>query len=59
MNGLVQDCMNSSALAMELQQSCTKPSVSFIKINIQQSMTKHKFKFYNKVNHIVNMQGYA
>ena len=26
-NGLVQDCSNSSALAMELPQSCTKPSV--------------------------------
>ena len=27
MDGLVQDCSNSSALAMELLQSCTKPSV--------------------------------
>ena len=26
-NGLVQDCRNSSALAMELLQSCTKPSI--------------------------------
>ena len=25
-NDLVQDCSNSSALAMELLQSCTKPS---------------------------------
>ena len=25
--GLVQDCSNSSALAMELLQSCTKPSI--------------------------------
>ena len=25
-NGLVQDCSNSSALAMELLQSCTEPS---------------------------------
>ena len=25
-DGLVQDCSNSSALAMELMQSCTKPS---------------------------------
>ena len=24
---LVQDCSNSSALAMELLQSCTKPSI--------------------------------
>ena len=26
-DGLVQDCSNSSALAMELLQSCTKHSV--------------------------------
>ena len=26
-DGLVQDCSNSSALAMKLLQSCTKPSV--------------------------------
>ena len=26
-NGLVQDCSNSSALAMELLQSCPKPSI--------------------------------
>ena len=26
-DGLVQDCSNSSALAMELLQSCTKPSL--------------------------------
>ena len=26
-NGLVQDCSNSRALAMELLQSCTKPSI--------------------------------
>ena len=25
-DGLVQDCINSSALAMELLQPCTKPS---------------------------------
>ena len=27
LDGLVQDCSNSSALAMELLQSCTKPSI--------------------------------
>ena len=27
-DGLVQDCSNSSALAMELLQSCTRPSIS-------------------------------
>ena len=26
-DGLVQDCSNSSALAMELLRSCTKPSI--------------------------------
>ena len=26
-DGLVQDCCNSSALAMELLQSCTMPSI--------------------------------
>ena len=26
-NGLVQDCSNSSANALELLQSCTKPSI--------------------------------
>ena len=26
-DGLVQDCSNSSGLAMELLQSCTKPSM--------------------------------
>ena len=28
-DGLVQDCSNSSALAMELPQSCTKPSIYY------------------------------
>ena len=27
LDGLVQDCSNSSALAMELLQSCTKPLI--------------------------------
>ena len=27
MDGLVPDCSNSSALAMEVLQSCTKPSI--------------------------------
>ena len=29
-NGFVQDCRNSSALAMELPQSCTKPSICWL-----------------------------
>ena len=28
-NGLMQDCSNSSASAVELLQSCTKPSISW------------------------------
>ena len=28
-DGLVQDCSNSNALAMKLLQSCTKPSIYF------------------------------
>ena len=31
MDGLVQDCSNFSALAMELLQSCTKPSICYSK----------------------------
>ena len=30
-DGLGQDCSNSSALAMELLQSCTKSSICFLK----------------------------
>ena len=33
-DGLVQDCRNSSALAMELLQSCTKPSISYCVMTI-------------------------
>ena len=29
-DGLVQDCSNSSASAMELLQSCTKPSIYIV-----------------------------
>ena len=32
MNGLVQDCSNSSALAMELLQSCSKPPSSYFEL---------------------------
>ena len=31
-DGLVQDCSNSSAIAIELLQSCTKPSTWYIYI---------------------------
>ena len=32
-NGLLQDCGNSSALALELPHSCTKPSISITVLN--------------------------
>ena len=31
-DGLVQDCGNSSALALELPQSCTKPSINTVEL---------------------------
>ena len=33
-DGLLQDCSNSSALAMELLQSCTEPPIKFSKQKI-------------------------
>ena len=46
-DGLVQDCSNSSALAMELLQSCTKPS-KWQRINSPNmvSLTLLNFFFY-------------
>ena len=40
MDGLVQDCSNSSANALELLQSCTKPSIYFYNdsISLYQSL---------------------
>ena len=32
-DGLVQDCSNSNALAMELLQSCTKPSMYLLSVS--------------------------
>ena len=32
----MQDCSNSSALALELLQSCIKPSISFLNIEMLQ-----------------------
>ena len=44
-NGLVQDCSNASALAIELLQSCTKPSICCV-INLQsQTCFIHPFYF--------------
>ena len=44
-DGLVQDCCNSSALAMELLQSCTKPSMGWIMLNKIQTSEWHKNDF--------------
>ena len=33
-DGLVQDCSISSALAMEILQSCTKASISFTQLTV-------------------------
>ena len=38
--GLVQDCSNSSALAMELLQSCTKPSTCSCYIPLQRGWNR-------------------
>ena len=38
-DGIVQDCNNSSALAMELPQSCAKPSIALCKSLIQAVQT--------------------
>ena len=52
-DGLVQDCSNSSALAVELLQSCTKPSIYvFIhskekKNNVIWTYTTILFSMYN------------
>ena len=37
-NSLVQDCSNSSALAMELLQSCPKPSKYFVRFHSQEDI---------------------
>ena len=38
LNGLVQDCSNSTANALELLQSCTKPSILSIKYGWKQKL---------------------
>ena len=43
-DGLVQDCSNSSALAMELLQSCTKPSIcAWLEIKLLQPLHVHNY----------------
>ena len=40
-DGLVQDCSNSSMLAMELLQSCTKSSICLDRYKIRLSLWMH------------------
>ena len=47
-DGLVQDCSNSSALAMEILRCCTKPSISFISVKMVPS-TKIFFSFMSEM----------
>ena len=42
-DGLAQDCSNSSALAMELLQSCTKPSICNCHESLQGITNIHQF----------------
>ena len=58
-NGLVQDCCNSSAFAMELLQFCTKPSIcpcSYFVLHIctlaNSSGSAPTLRRYGNVNHI-------
>ena len=46
-NGLVQDCCISSALAMEIKQSCTKPSIFSVISDFIRSI------YYKTSNHTV------
>ena len=46
-NGLAQDCSNSSALALELLQSCTKPSVWYDTVLIRYDCNISKDHFVN------------
>ena len=47
-DGLVQDCSNSSALAMELLQSSTKPSMCYLHIfyPVTYHVVEHYFSFW-------------
>ena len=51
-NGLVQDCRNSSALAMELLQSCTKPSIT-LSFHWHQWQRKHSWRSLAHAQHVI------
>ena len=68
-DALVQDCSNSSALAMELLQSCTKPSICvlllhlscmhyFISLQITQAYSFKNDCSFNRKNYCSNARRY-
>ena len=57
-NDLVQDCGNSSALAMELLQSCTKPLISsfqYRKSHCENKMVMRLSYFHNGISNAGKM----
>ena len=53
-DGLVQDCINSIALEMELLQSCAKPSISaslfWVTAGLDNGLVPHKYQAIIKTN---------
>ena len=49
-DGLLQDCSNSSALAMELLQACTKPSIytSYVRCTVSHIWFRTKLFYTNR-----------
>ena len=62
MDGLAQDCGNSTALALELPQSCAKPSIWQLTFHFVNSLAQHIMAFVShrqpQVSHI-NMANMA
>ena len=55
-DGLVQDCSNSSALSMELLQSCTKISINLRLKQFDHYFVDHIFKcIFKKENHCISI----
>ena len=55
-DGLVQDCSNSIANAMELLQSCTNPSISiYVLIDIKHQAGYHNMKQIEFTNHEISL----
>ena len=53
-DGLVQDCSNSSVLAMELLQSCTKPSILLFPIQNNIISSWRKVRYYKFMLAVLN-----